>query len=74
MKVKDIIAKQEEYELLIKGKKELRLFKEEIDALYYKKEALSHVDATIRLVENEIMGAILTCQVKLRKQLEEMEV
>lgn len=74
MKVKDIIAKQEEYEQIQQARKELKLFGEKIDALYYESEALKRVDATIRLIENEIMGAIRTCRDKLRKQVDEMEV
>ena len=75
MKVKDIIAKQEEYRQIKQAKEELDLFRKAFNAYYSKqKGALYHNSTTSRLFETEIPDAIIACRDKLKKQLNEMEV
>ena len=76
MKVKDVIAKQEEYRQIQQAKEELQLFMKHIDVFYWASEhkAFRNNETTSRLFETEISDAIIACRDKLKKQLNEMEV
>ena len=74
MKVKDVIAKQEEYRQIQQARNELELWRRNIVALYDKTEVLGDCNATSTLIEIDIMDAIIACRDKLKKQLNEMEV
>ncbi len=74
MKVKDVIAKQEEYKKIQQARMELGLFREKTYAFYMENKALYRNDTTSRLFEREILDKVKVCEDELKKQLEEMEV
>ena len=74
MKVKDVIAKQQEYKEIQQAREELRLFCKYIDDFYHNHEAFRNNDTTSRLFEKEIENAIIACRDELKKQLNEMEI